>query len=435
MPKTRALVIEDNPVDAQFIRQMLTKTRGDSSSAPDFEVTLADRLASGIDELVGGGFDIVLVDLTLPDSKGLETFRRIHDQVPELPVVVLTGDGDETVAIEAVKSGAQDYLVKGLVTANVLTRFLRYAIERHRLLEDVKRLARESEARELRIRGVMERLWSGFERLAQGDFKVRVSPEAGAIEESSELSGLLERFDSTVERLDELSSLSAQFRSMAAHDIRSPLSSVFCAMPLLATADTPPDRRKSTADMVTRNLRKVLRLMDDLLDFFVITSGQVQLLLEDVSITELVHDCARGLEWLAADRGQRISVHSPDGELTLRCDRMKLVRVLDNLVGNAIKYSRESDTIQVKACAAEAGQVRLEVSDHGDGIPETEHVRIFERFHRSTHSDRKIKGSGLGLAICRDYVQAHGGQIWVESRTGTGATFVVLLPPVPPAPS
>jgi signal transduction histidine kinase len=110
---------------------------------------------------------------------------------------------------------------------------------------------------------------------------------------------------------------------------------------------------------------------------------------------------------------------------------MRLVRVLENLVDNAIKYSREGDTIDLRARAAGADQVPQEVADHGDGIPESEHVMMFERFHRSTHSDRKIKGSGLGLAVCRDYVQAHSGQIWVESGAGTGATFVVELPPGP----
>ena len=123
--RVKVLLIEDNPGDARLIKEMLA----DGKSAA-FEVEWRDDLAKGIKRLADGGVDLVLLDLTLPDSRGFNTFSTLQTETPLLPIVVLTGLDDETVAVRAVRGGAQDYLVKGQVTGEQLSRAIRYAIAR-----------------------------------------------------------------------------------------------------------------------------------------------------------------------------------------------------------------------------------------------------------------------------------------------------------------
>src|SRR5262249_16021804 len=123
----RILMIEDNPGDARLIREMLIDVPGVA-----FTLKIANRLAKGLELLEQDPVDVLLLDLSLPDSQGLDTLRRGHAAASTIPIVVLTGFDDETVGTMAVQEGAQDYLVKGQVDKNLLIRALRYAIERKR---------------------------------------------------------------------------------------------------------------------------------------------------------------------------------------------------------------------------------------------------------------------------------------------------------------
>src|SRR5689334_5776616 len=135
---TRVLLLEDDPGDERLLRAMLAQTPGGQ-----FVLTRTQRLAETLDRLVELRFDVILSDLAVPDSQGLDTLSRLRERVPDLPIVVLSGEADETLAIEAVRNGAQDYLLKGQVNTMVLTRSLRYAIERKRLELERERLIGE----------------------------------------------------------------------------------------------------------------------------------------------------------------------------------------------------------------------------------------------------------------------------------------------------
>lgn len=127
------LLVEDNPGDARLIREALAEVRG-----AQFHVKCADHLLTGLERLSEGGIDVILLDLSLPDSHGLNTFVRAHNRAPEVPIVVLSGIDDESLAMQAVRDGAQDYLVKGQVDGNLLARSLRYAIERQRMITKLR---------------------------------------------------------------------------------------------------------------------------------------------------------------------------------------------------------------------------------------------------------------------------------------------------------
>ena len=128
----KILLIEDNPGDARLIREALS-TAGEAT-----EVQCADRLAKGLELLEHDRFDAVLLDLSLPDSRGLSTFEQLHRRAPSVPIVVLTGLDDEELALRAVREGAQDYLVKGAVKSSTILRIIRFAIERNRVMDSVR---------------------------------------------------------------------------------------------------------------------------------------------------------------------------------------------------------------------------------------------------------------------------------------------------------
>ncbi len=135
----RALLIEDNPADAEIVREMLAE----GARAP-FEIEVAERLGSGIEALHQDHFDVVLADLNLPDSYGFDTFRALQECCPDTPIILLTGLEDEGIAEQALKQGAQDYLVKSQIDARSLDRSIRYAIERKHILSENVRLYDEA---------------------------------------------------------------------------------------------------------------------------------------------------------------------------------------------------------------------------------------------------------------------------------------------------
>jgi signal transduction histidine kinase len=138
----RVLLIEDNPADARLIELMLEEEQRLTSGPTQFELVRAERLSAAIERLAQAIFDVLLIDLSLPDSRGIETVAQVRAVAPHLPVVVLTGLDDEVIGTRAVQQGAQDYLVKGRIDRQLLVRALRYAVERHRLRAQIQQEAR-----------------------------------------------------------------------------------------------------------------------------------------------------------------------------------------------------------------------------------------------------------------------------------------------------
>jgi two-component system, cell cycle response regulator len=160
-PRIRVLLVEDNPGDARLILEALKESRW-----TEFDLVQADTLSQALQRVAESQIDIMLLDLTLPDSTGLATLRKAREGAPHVPVVVLTGLHDETIANSAVNEGAQDFLVKGQVDTGVLDRGIRYAIERHRVLEEMRKLAVVDELTGLRNRHGLMVLFEHYRELA-----------------------------------------------------------------------------------------------------------------------------------------------------------------------------------------------------------------------------------------------------------------------------
>jgi signal transduction histidine kinase len=358
----RALLIEDNPGDARLVRELL---RDAGAHQATVELHHADRLADGLQRVAHNDIDVVLLDLTLPDSSGLRTFEAIHTAAPSVPVVVISGLNDEAVAIGAVHQGAQDYLVKSQLDGGTILRSMRYAIERQQL------------------------------EAARAD---------------------LER------QRDE-------FFSSISHDLRTPVAAIKAAIGVIlanepAGTSAAIHRLLGNIDLAADELAA---LINDLLVIARLQAGRVELWHSDVDARDVVSRAVRALEPLVQTRKQRLSVSQPDLPVIISVDAEQLGRVLRNLIGNAQKYGAEGGTIRLEV-EDSADEVRISVSDDGPGIAPEDQERIFERFYRGTRSGSSLPGSGLGLAIARGLVELHGGRLSVESIPGQGSTFHIRLP-------
>jgi signal transduction histidine kinase len=209
-----------------------------------------------------------------------------------------------------------------------------------------------------------------------------------------------------------------EFLSAAGHELRAPLTTLKLSMYDL--------QRFSGSDVsvAEKQIARLERLIERLLDVTQLSAGRLELALEEVDLFDLVRDVVRGFEGGVPAR--TIDVRTT-GELRGRWDRLRISQVVANLVSNAVKYGGESDVgIEL---AGDLDAVRMLVRDRGIGIPADAQSRIFDRFERAVPR-HEYGGVGVGLWICRRIVEAHGGAIQVESAEGLGSTFIVNLPRV-----
>ncbi|MFL5383484.1 MAG: ATP-binding protein [Longimicrobiaceae bacterium] len=367
----RILLVEDNPGDARLIRETLR----DAGSLA-FELKHVDRLAAALPLLAARAADVALLDLSLPDAHGLETVTRALAAAPDVPIVVLTGLDDETVAIQAVQAGAQDYLVKGQVEPGMLARALRYAMERKRL---------EAERA----------------RLLEAEHQARTAAEAA------------------VRARDEV-------LRIVAHDIGNSLSAVkIHALVLERTlpAGDGEARKRTTA---IRDLTVQMdRLRQDLLDVAAIEAGRLAVEPVELEVDAVVAEAVEALAGVAAEKGVALSAAVEDGLPRVFADRERVLQVLANLAGNAVKFTPSGGRVEVSAARA-GDEVRVAVRDTGPGIAAEDLPYVFDRFWQARSTRRA--GAGLGLAIAKGIVEAHGGAISAESIAGEGSTFAFTLP-------
>jgi sigma-B regulation protein RsbU (phosphoserine phosphatase) len=376
---TRILLVEDNPGDARLLRETLRE----AESFP-FELAHADRLAAAEERLAAGAFDVVLLDLSLPDAHGLDTVRRTLQAAPEIPIIVLTGLDDETLAVTAVQAGAQDYLVKGRLDGTLLARAIRYACERKRLeMERAQLLAREREAR------------------AEAEAAVRARDDVLRV---------------------------------VSHDLGNSLSAVLVTTTVLLR--TLPEEGtdgevRSRIGSIRQLTEQMQRLRQDLLDVASIEAGRLSVEIDWYEPELLLRDAAEHFSPVAAERSVALEVRAEAGLPPVVADRERVLQVLGNLVGNAFKFTPAGGRITLGADRAPEG-VRISVTDTGPGIAPEHLGHVFDRFWKTQGGNRT--GAGLGLAISKGIVEAHGGTIGVESVVGEGSTFSFTLPAAEMAP-
>jgi len=370
----RVLLVEDNPGDVLLIEETLAERPG------MYELETAERLAVALERLRAGGIDLVLLDLTLPDSEGVGTFTSVHSHVPDVPIIVLTGQSDESLAVSTVRSGAQDYLLKGQVASDLLARTIRYAIERHQVQRQLKRTEQQLlNAQKMEAMG----------RLAGG----------------------------------------------VAHDFNNLLTAILGTADLLLEDLVPSDPQHVDIQEIRKAAMRAADLTRQLLAF----SRRQMLEPEVLDLNALVADMDKMVRRLIGEDVEFTTALSPDlGRV--RADPSQLEQVILNLVVNARDAMPEGGKLTIETVNAELDEsargrepvrpgpyVLLAVSDTGIGMTEETKARLFEPFFTTKGEG---KGTGLGLATVYGIIKQSGSHIWVYSEPEHGATFKVYFPRV-----
>ncbi len=230
-----------------------------------------------------------------------------------------------------------------------------------------------------------------------------------------------------VTQIEKLEEIRRNFVSDFSHEVRTPLTGLRSAVESfeLAGEHMTADEDQQLRRIMSRQLRRIERLVDDLSELSRIESGALRLDITRVDLFELMRDLAEDFHDRAAEKGLRFQIAGQRCEVAGDNDRLQ--QAFSNLIDNAIKYGGEQSTIDIEVCGdPDNGVVRI--TDHGEGISPDEKERIFRRFHRIDKSrSQEIAGTGLGLAITKHLVLLHQGSIDVESEAGRGTTFIVRL--------
>ncbi|MCA1832757.1 MAG: GAF domain-containing protein [Actinobacteria bacterium] len=213
--------------------------------------------------------------------------------------------------------------------------------------------------------------------------------------------------------------------AVVSHDLRTPLATISGTVELLARSEATDEKRPKWIDALKRSAVWMKRLIDDLLDVGRIEAGGLSIQPERWPIRSILGEALDLLRPLAQQKALHLEVQLPEREYDVICDRPRILQVLANLIGNAIKFTPEGGAITVRAEPGER-EVRFSVADSGLGIAADDLPHIFERFWQARKTARA--GAGLGLAIARGIVDAHNGKIWAKSERGKGATFYFTLP-------
>ena len=375
----KVLLIEDNLAEARLLKEILK-----GNEKKEFHLVNVSRLSEAISLLQQTNFDVILLDLTLPDSQGLESLAPLLITAPKLPIVVLTNTNDDNLALAALRQGAQDYLIKREVSLEILTRSLCYAIERKQMEEALR------ESNEALKMSVIERT-------------------------------------NQLEKAQELNQLKTEFVSMLSHDFRNPLNKILLSAGLLEES-----RDRLTKDQQVsyfRMIRSAIKDMDQLLTEVLLIgradSGRLYCQFDPV---DLLDYCQKLVEsFMVKPEPQLAIIFQIEGSLERGLWDINLIKhILTNLLGNALKYSPQGNQVEFKIIV-ESEQVVFKIIDRGIGIPSQDQEHLFKPFYRGSNVDN-IQGTGLGLAIVGRCVEAHKGQIHLESEEGKGTKITVILP-------
>jgi signal transduction histidine kinase len=373
----RVLLVDDDVVDAELTTRLLKAV-----ASPTFEVSHATTLRDAIEVLRDANYDVVLLDLGLPDSPRGDTLSRFREECSaELPVIVLTGLEDEQSALESLDQGAQDYLGKDSVTSDLLLRSIRYAMQRQQLHE------------QLASTNVM-------------------------LEQNNK-------------RLTQLYDLAQQFVENVSHEFRTPLTVIREFTSIVRDGlDGPVTPRQSEhLDKVLHRTDDLALMVDDMLDISKLEAGLLGVWRRPCYVKDLV-EAVRGVVKGRAD-SKKISlrIDVDDSLPQVFCDEEKARRVMINLAVNAIKFTPEGGAVEIWAHGGtEGSEVRIGITDTGPGLSSENLAVIFKRFRQVDHGlCTSTKGFGLGLNIAKELVSLNLGQIDVESEVGAGSTFSFTL--------
>jgi phosphoserine phosphatase RsbU/P len=364
---TRVLLIEGNPADADLVRSRLDE--GNCG----VDLSCAGKLSDALESMRLKLPEVILLELNLPDSRGAETFRAVLDKAPHVPVVILSAEQDEKLAIKALHQGVQDYLVKSEITSKHLERAMRYAVERQALLQSLE-----------------------VSRKQQLEFK-------------------------------------NQFLSHVSKLLTTPLTCIHQLTSALldgVTGDLNHDQRNQLGTIL-KSVNQLGGMVRDLLEATRAESRKLRIQPRCVAINDLIRQAIRIMQPGAREKRVGLEAGLDTRIPFVYGDPDRIVQVLINLIHKAIKFTSRDGSVLVKACLSDIDPdfVYISVTDTGQGISPENRAFLFERLYQDPNAaDSRQTGLGLGLFISKEIVGLHGVKIWMASDPGHGSTFSFTLP-------
>jgi len=380
------LVVEDDAVLSRLIAAAL--------GAQQYRVVTASDGADGLRKSLALQPDLILSDLLMPHMTGLELLRAVRDQ-PELqdvPFLLLTGQSDDTVRVNALRDGAADYLIKPCSVAEIRAR-----VANHVSVKRARDLLRQELASTSRNLEELAHELTASRRRAQDALVIR-----------------------------------EQFLLEVAHELRAPVTNILGSAQLLLRqldrhGTLPSDRLRQLVGVMEHQAFRLARLVNQSVDLSRLETRALDLQLADIELSALVRNAAKTLEASGTDHLVHVLAPTP---VMIRADALRIEQVLMNLLENAAIYSPSGTSIEIQVDTPEPSVAQVMIRDHGPGIPPDRRAALFDRFYQP-HAGQHFAGHvglGLGLYISRAIVEQHGGQISAEFPPDGGTRFVVSLP-------
>jgi signal transduction histidine kinase len=401
MSNARILIVEDSPTQAEALRALLE---------PKFEVGVAGSGEAALDLLRQSSFDVVLSDVMMPGMNGYELCRAVKDTFPPESrpgFILLTSLNDPSDVVRGLEAGADTYITK--------------PYEPRPLLERINTTLRNRAAARQPDDGDQVTFLDKSYTIAAGRNEI-LSFMLAAFED-------LVRTNSALQESKQAAEAATRARddvlAMVSHDLRNPLSTIYMSSALMMDMSLPDDTRKQQVGIIHRTARRMMRLLEDLLDVSRMEAGGFSVTQAAQPVAGIIEDAMEMLQPVANEKGIAVITDVANGDTLVLVDKNRILQALTNLTGNAVKFTPQGGTVTIRT-ELNGQQAVFSVSDTGPGIPGEQLPRVFDRFYQG--GARSVEGAGLGLAIVRGIITAHGGEVWVESELGQGTTFHFTVP-------
>ena len=350
--------------DSSLVRGALRRIFADAGAEVDEATTGAEALER-FKEI--GKYDLVLLDVNLPDLSGIELLPQLRARSLDVAVVMLTSEDDIKTAIEAIRQGADGFIQKS----------------------------------DLPIQGERDAFFHALDQ----------AREARA--------GIVAR--------QQLEGLKSDFYSMVTHDLKNPANVIQLALEQLGDTNAFTSEQRRAVSVASSAAKDLLRLVVQYLDYARIDAGYLDLERAPSDLSALIEQSVEQARVLALRRNQTVVVNLPDS-LNADLDAGRISQVLTNLISNAIKYTPEGGRVEISLTKTDT-LLHFAVHDSGNGVHPSQLERLFKRFSRLPGESKRSSGTGLGLVIVKAIIEAHGGRVWAESAgIGKGSTFSFELP-------
>ena len=394
----RILVVDDEPGIREGCRRILSRE--------GCQVEVAATGEEGWEKMQSQPFDLILLDVMMPDVGGIELLKRLVARDPDAVCIIITGYATIELAVQAMREGAYHFIAKPF-EADLLRMTVRQGLERRHLRLETHRLAQLQAEKE-----ALERRNVELER---------------------------EALRQRAEQMAELARLKSAFALTVAHELRAPTAAIQSYLHLMLGGYIPPEEQRAYLLRMDERINAQLALISDLLELARLQNPDLRIVREPVDPAASLREACDAVCGQAEEKGLQLAVSIPPRAPAILADPDHLRSLWCNLLSNAVKYTPEGGAVRVQMIVSD-DQIVVQVQDTGIGIAPDELPHLFREFYRTKAARKHTEmGTGLGLSIAKRIVETYGGQIEVASAPGAGSTFTVRLPldntPAEPAPA